>query len=458
MGTTAQKLDRLLETKNGLREIINAKGVSVSEDDTFNSYIDKVAAIPSDMAEATITANGTYRASDQGIDGFSSVIVNVDTGGSGGGGGASLGTKTITENGTYNATADGLDGYYSVEVEVPNTGTLIDKTITEVGTFNPVDDGADGYSSGTVKIDPETMAAPGDKFTVNFYIGDTLSLRVPDVPYGGMAEYPNASLINDNYNHGYFYGWDPVPNNVRRNMNCYARFSQAARPIGVNEIYEPWEDIIAADKGLNIPLGAYRYLHLGTVGDVNYGSIRMQKVYEGESGSTSTWLAMDVLTVRKLFNDEDVGKECYWGGKSSLRDWLNNDVFNTVFPQILKDNIVAVSKYSDCYPAIGDHNHISLDKLWIPSHREIVDPSGSHYNDYETQGPNYYNSEYFSNAVGNNSISSGAAPNYFTRTNSGYWYNKAHFAAVREYTGQIYAYGNGVSYNTESGIRIGFCL
>ena len=205
MGTTAQKLNRLLETKNGLREIINAKGVSVSEDDTFNSYIDKVAAIPSDMAEATITANGTYRASDQGIDGFSSVIVNVDTGGSGGGGGASLGTKTITENGTYNATADGLDGYYSVEVEVPNTGTLIDKTITEVGTFNPVDDGADGYSSVTVDIDPETMAAPGDKFTVNFYIGDTLSLRVPDVPYGGFAEYPNASLLNDNYNHGYFY-------------------------------------------------------------------------------------------------------------------------------------------------------------------------------------------------------------------------------------------------------------
>lgn len=456
MGTTAQKLDRLLETKNGLREIINAKGVSVSEDDTFNSYIDKVAAIPSDMAEATITANGTYRASDQGIDGFSSVIVNVDTGGSGGGGGASLGTKTITENGTYNATADGLDGYYSVEVEVPNTGTLIDKTITEVGTFNPVDDGADGYSSVTVDIDPETMAAPTDKFTVNFYIGDTLSLRVPNVPYGGFAEYPNASLIGTDPNYGTFYGWNPVPNNVRRNMNCYARFSQEARPIQVNEIYEPWEDIIAADKGLNLPLGVYRYLHLGTVDGVNYGSIRMQKVYEGESGSTSTWLAMDLLKVRKPFNDKDVGNECYWGGKSSLRDWLNNDVFNTVFPQILKDNIVAVSKYSSCYDILRDKNYITQDKLWLPSARELTGGSS-----YETIGPIYYNSEYLSNVMDSTDTS---AKQYYTRTLAGYW-GKSYFFGLYEKDGSSLGNGNGISWDGTGkggfdgkGIRIGFCL
>ena len=107
MGTTAQKLERLIDTKNGLREIITAKGVPVSESDTFNSYIDKVAAIKSDLAEVSITANGTYKATDQGVDGFSSVTVNVETGGSGG---ASLGSKTITENGIYNATKDGFDG------------------------------------------------------------------------------------------------------------------------------------------------------------------------------------------------------------------------------------------------------------------------------------------------------------------------------------------------------------
>lgn len=442
MGTTAQKLDRLLETKNGLREIINAKGVTVSEDDTFNSYIDKVAAIPSDMAEATITANGTYRASDQGIDGFSSVIVNVDTGGSGGGGGASLGTKTITENGTYNATADGLDGYYSVEVDVPNTGTLIDKTITGIGTFDPADDGADGYSSVTVDIDPESMAAPTDKFTVNFYIEDELSLRVLDVPYGGMAEYPNANLINDNYNKGYFYGWDPVPNNVRRNMNCYARFSQAARPIQVNEIYEPWEDIIAADKGLTVPLGAYRYLHLGTVDGVTYGSIRMQKVYEGESGSTSTWLAMDVLAITSAYGGNTI-EDIDWS-TSTVRDLLNNNLFNNVFPQILKDNIAPVTKYSYIHSStkgeISDYQ--TIDKIWIPCATEVLSPSTITYDKHENNAPIYYNSDY---------LSTSPSTNHFLRSYHGV--GSKYMVKIMNGTST-----RGVDNSSVNAIRIGFCL
>ena len=53
-------------------------------------------------------------------------------------GGAStpnLGTKTITINGTYNASSDGLDGYSQVTANVPNpsTGTL---NVTENGTYN----------------------------------------------------------------------------------------------------------------------------------------------------------------------------------------------------------------------------------------------------------------------------------------------------------------------------------
>lgn len=40
------------------------------------------------------------------------------------GGGAELGTKTITENGTYNASADELDGYSSVIVNVPAAGGI----------------------------------------------------------------------------------------------------------------------------------------------------------------------------------------------------------------------------------------------------------------------------------------------------------------------------------------------
>lgn len=51
----------------------------------------------------------------------------ITTNMSGGGGGAVLGTKTITENGTYNASADSLDGYSSVTVNVPATGITPDQ-------------------------------------------------------------------------------------------------------------------------------------------------------------------------------------------------------------------------------------------------------------------------------------------------------------------------------------------
>lgn len=70
------------------------------------------------LGEATIDENGTYTAADEGLDGFSSVTVNVEGGGGGGGGDPVLITKEITENGTYDAKDDEADGYSSVTVNV----------------------------------------------------------------------------------------------------------------------------------------------------------------------------------------------------------------------------------------------------------------------------------------------------------------------------------------------------
>lgn len=68
-----------------------------------------------------------------------------------GGGGSSLGTKSVTANGTYNASSDSLDGYSQVTVNVPNTysagdegkvvsnGALVAQTsdtVTENGTID----------------------------------------------------------------------------------------------------------------------------------------------------------------------------------------------------------------------------------------------------------------------------------------------------------------------------------
>lgn len=60
----------------------------------------------------TKTANGTYDVTN-----LASIVIDVPSSG-----GSTLGTKTITENGTFSASADGYDGYSSVTVNVPTGG------------------------------------------------------------------------------------------------------------------------------------------------------------------------------------------------------------------------------------------------------------------------------------------------------------------------------------------------
>ena len=90
----------------------------------------------------SVTANGTYDTTTN-----NEVVVNVE---GGGGGETTLGTKTITANDTYRASDDGYDGYSSVTVDVqPNLGT---KTVTDNGVFAATDDSLDGYSTFTVSV------------------------------------------------------------------------------------------------------------------------------------------------------------------------------------------------------------------------------------------------------------------------------------------------------------------
>lgn len=45
MGTTADKLNRLIDTKSDIKSAINSKGVVVDDSDTFNDYADKIRQI-----------------------------------------------------------------------------------------------------------------------------------------------------------------------------------------------------------------------------------------------------------------------------------------------------------------------------------------------------------------------------------------------------------------------------
>ena len=114
--------------------------VVVTADDSFDGLSKvTVGAIPSEYiipsGELDITENGTYDVNDK-----ASAKVNVPE--------KQLGTKTITTNGTYKATDDNLDGYS--EVEVATSGVDINEYLSD--TITKGDSAVGGWIKTIKKI------------------------------------------------------------------------------------------------------------------------------------------------------------------------------------------------------------------------------------------------------------------------------------------------------------------
>lgn len=148
--------------------------------------IAEVAVYPTLIAKS-ISANGTYTASDDNAYGYGSVSVNVPE--------KKLGTKTINANGDYNATDDSLDGYSNVSVSVPEK-TLTTKTITANGTYNASDDNVDGYSQVTV----ETSGADiNDYFNFEKRTFGAITYYIKTIPLIDTSSYTNMEGLFNYY-------------------------------------------------------------------------------------------------------------------------------------------------------------------------------------------------------------------------------------------------------------------
>ena len=80
-------LQRIVSAKESIRQAIESKGVTVASSVGIADYPSYIGAITTGtscvLLSKTITANGTYYASDDSADGYSEVLVSVPTGGGG---------------------------------------------------------------------------------------------------------------------------------------------------------------------------------------------------------------------------------------------------------------------------------------------------------------------------------------------------------------------------------------
>lgn len=275
----------------------------------------------------------------------------------------------------------------------------------------------------------------GGPYTVRFYDENgTLIQTDANVPQNGRA---SCTLLDGTFNSNleYFKGWNPAPDIVVSDMECFPVYGDYI--ISHEEIHDSWETI-CADKGAHYPLGAYKSLVLVVHGTTditkpvavvdtytnrNFSAsdkyttkftaryendilfsfqFYMVKVAEGEDGSTSTWISTGCAELpndftahatkgetsttftedRRMFVDfshwPDSNRPCVrcgdWG-ISPIRQLLNGQVMANL-PLCLINTIKSVNKY---YRGLANPNDTSvvrvqkssLDRIWIPSVKEL---------------------------------------------------------------------------------------
>ena len=182
-------------TRNGMNYGVPLETsiVTVIENDVRKNYVLQNGAyvaggdIPSVLGTLEATENKTYKASDENLEGYSTVTVNVEP---------SLQTKSISSNGTVKPD-EGYEGFSEVTVNVQPK--LQEKTATTNGVVQP-DATYDGLSQVTVNV-PDT---PTETKTVepNFSKGSEVLTPTEGKVFSSVTLTKPATLLPENIKKG----------------------------------------------------------------------------------------------------------------------------------------------------------------------------------------------------------------------------------------------------------------
>lgn len=523
-GDMKTQLEYLNNIKKNIRRQLIAKQVDVDEDTKFSDYPNLIKQIPVtaeiDVSSLNVTKNGEYKA-DSGY-AYNPVTVDVQP---------KTKTLSVTTTGTYKAKDDDVDGYSEVSVSIKGledvgdkeTLVLATKKITNAdltngkGEFIAKTDKAIGYSAVSVdvggglgefsKVDIPAAAGstfdytvekdaptlmgwntihieltrPTGKFPVKFfnYNGELLAERECEA-YGTVVyDGPTPTKPGE-----YFIGWNPAPSMVVGPLDCYAQFSKTA-PKPEDQIQDSWMTI-AENLGAPYPIGSKKVLSVGRFvydGKEYIGhDYLMMKVYAGEAGTTSTWIAVDssdTMPALRYFNNAgNINIKDHQGWiDSDLRTFLNGnfiDQFSRVNDEVhdFSGAIASAAKQVRKYTLAWDRETGGLrtmptsDKFWVPSAKEWA--NATQVEDSTLS----YNSVLQANNVGEICYSRTAINFFYQPRISSITYDTAEGKSLSGYSypsrgsgGSAFTYAYGATFETmadkkatEIPLRIGFCL
>lgn len=353
----AEKLKTLATIKNDIAGAIVGQGGSVSKSDSFSSYASKIAELDpkGKLDTIKIDENGTYYAKDYKMSGFSQVTVNVKSSGSGGSGGGG-------------SSSGGMDSDGSEKIPTFKVSYYEQDGITPV------------------------LNSAGEP-----YVEEVELLQ--NAPQNAEATNPGAA---SGQSHLYtFRKWEPEPIKVQHDIKCVAKWKERNWAIE-----DSWDEIVS-NGGAEYDIGDYKMIETGYLtipaslcpitdgNNLNTDSVMsdfrckiqftVEKVYEYENGTTSTWLMKNAIVI--YYGSHNGRSPAFkmsgtnWDN-SALKKWLNNELLKAL-PDPLISGIKEVTKYvMGNYPIGGAPaegvGSATKAKIWVPGHTEMFGHSGKY--------------------------------------------------------------------------------